>query len=286
MTMPGVQTRFREDRFSTVAKEEVKRFWDGRPCNLQGSPEAVGTRAYFRDIEARKYHVEPHIARFAEFERWRGKRVLEIGCGLGTDSVSFARAGARVTAVDLSERSVALARRRAGLEGLDIEFYVADAEELDKIVPPSRFDLVYSFGVLHHTPRPDRAIEQIHRYVGPGSVLKLMLYHRYSWKALSILWNHGHGAFWRLADLVARHSEAQEGCPISRTYSRGEVRRLLSGFDITEMWVDHIFPYKVSSYVRHQYPKVWFFRMLPPRVMRWLERRLGWHLCVSARVPE
>ncbi|MEE9285667.1 MAG: class I SAM-dependent methyltransferase [Dehalococcoidia bacterium] len=286
MAVRELETPDQRDRFSRVSIDEVRRFWDARPCNIRGSPREVGSRAYFDDLEARKYYVEPHIPRFAQYERWRGKRVLEIGCGLGADSVSFARAGAEVTAVDISQRSVELARRRAELYGLDIRFYVANAEELEQVVPVDRYDLVYAFGVLHHTPHPERAVEQLRRYVGPGSVVKLMLYHRFSWKAVSILATKGRCAFWRLGELVARYSEAQPGCPVTRTYSRKQVRQLLAGFEVTEMWVDHIFPYQINGYVRHQYPKVWPFRLLPPRVMGWLQRRLGWHLCVSARVPE
>ena len=82
--------------------QDVRRYWDKRPCNIRHSPQPVGTKQYFDEVETRKYFVEPHIPGFAEFERWRGKRVLEIGCGIGTDTMNFARHGARVTAVDLS----------------------------------------------------------------------------------------------------------------------------------------------------------------------------------------
>src|SRR5512132_3300903 len=92
---------------------DVQRYWDARPCNIRHSAKPVGTRAYFDEVEARKYFVEPHIPGFAEFERWRGKRVLEVGCGIGTDTINFARAGAEVTAIDLSERSLEIARKRA-----------------------------------------------------------------------------------------------------------------------------------------------------------------------------
>jgi 2-polyprenyl-3-methyl-5-hydroxy-6-metoxy-1,4-benzoquinol methylase len=269
--------------------ERVRQFWDQRPCNIRHSPREVGTREYFDEVEARKYFVEPHIPGFAQFDRWADKRVLEIGCGIGTDTINFARAGARVTAVDLSERSLDLARRRAVVCGLEdrITFVLADGEHLSSFVAPERYDLVYSFGVLHHTPHPERAIDEIRQhYLAPDGLLKLMLYHRFSWKVLGILLGEERGAFWRLGAAVARNSEAQTGCPVTYVYSRGDVRRLLGGFHVLEMWVDHIFPYRVEDYVRYRYAKARPFRWLPAPAMRTLERTLGWHLCVTARLAE
>lgn len=275
------------ESFAYVSIERVKEYWNQRPCNIRHSPSEVGTHQYFDEVEARKYFVEPHIPIFAEFPRWRGKRVLEIGCGIGTDTINFARAGAQVTAVDISEESVALARQRAEAFGLDnITFYCADAEELSATVPPAAYDLVYSFGVIHHTPRPERVIEQIGQYyVRPGSTLKIMVYHRYAWKVLWVLLTYGRGAFWRLDEIVARYSEAQIGCPVAYTYSRRQVAELLKGFEITDLWVDHIFSYRIPDYVQYRYVKVWYLRYLPQPVFRWLERNFGWHLCVTARVP-
>jgi SAM-dependent methyltransferase len=268
--------------------EQVQEYWDRRPCNIRHSPAPLGTREYSDQVEARKYFVEPHIPRFAEFERWQGKRVLEIGCGIGTDTINFAKAGADVTAVDLSGASLGVARRRVEALGLtNITFYQADAEELHRVVPPKPYDLVYSFGVIHHTPQPERVIEQIRRhYVAPGTTVKVMVYHRYAWKVLWILLMYGHGAFWRLSDLVARYSEAESGCPITYTYSRRDISRLLCGFEIADIRVDHIFPYRIPDYVQYRYIKVWYFRYMPGAFFRWLERHFGWHLCVTARVPE
>src|ERR1700730_11157807 len=118
--------------FTDVAINRVKEYWNARPCNIRHSTAPVGSRQYFDEVEARKYFVESHIPRFAEFERWRGKRVLEIGCGIGTDTINFARRGARVTAVDLSEKSLEVARQRVMEYGLEsqVQFYSANAEEL------------------------------------------------------------------------------------------------------------------------------------------------------------
>lgn len=270
------------ERRTTI--EEVRRFWDRRPCNVRHSPREPGTRTYFDEVEARKYFVEPHIPSFAEFPRWRGKRVLEVGCGIGTDTINFSRAGARVTAVDLSGRSLEIARRRAEVFGLAdrIRFVQGDAESLSRHVPPEPYDLVYSFGVIHHTPRPDRAVAEIRKYVRPGGTVKLMLYHRYATKVLGILLREGHGAVWRLDELAARHSEAQTGCPVTSLWTPGRVRTLLTGFRIRSMRVDHIFPYRVEDYVQYRYRRVWQYRWLPRPVFRALERLFGWHLLVDA----
>ena len=273
--------------FSDRSIEQVREYWNRRPCNLRHSPEPVGTRAYFDQVEARKYFVEPHIPGFAQFERWGGKRVLEVGCGLGTDTMNFARAGAQVTAVDLSSASLDLARRRAEVFGLQdrIRFVEANAERLSEFVTPSDYDLVYSFGVIHHTPHPERALDQIRRFFsGPGTVLKLMVYHRWSTKVVGILLREAHGAFWRLDEAVARNSEAQTGCPVTYTYTRSSLRQWVetSGFVVDELFADHVFPYRIPEYVQYRYAKAFPFNALPTPLMRAVERGFGWHLCVTA----
>jgi 2-polyprenyl-3-methyl-5-hydroxy-6-metoxy-1,4-benzoquinol methylase len=271
---------------SRIPIERVRTYWDSRPCNVRHSPRQVGSREYFDEVEARKYFVEPHIPAFAEFERWKGKQVLEIGCGIGTDTINFARHGAHITAVDLSEASLQIARQRAEVYGVrgKIDFYVGDAEHLSEIVPPRRYDLIYSFGVIHHTPHPHRVLGQLRQFVHSESTLKAMVYHRHSWKVLAILLRHGHGRFWRLEEVVSRHSEAQTGCPVTYTYRPSDVRRLLEscGFRVKQMSIDHIFPYEVSAYIRYRYEKEWYFKNLPHRAFRWLETHFGWHLCVTA----
>jgi SAM-dependent methyltransferase len=272
--------------FADVSIDEVRNYWDRRPCNIRHSPLPVGTAAYFDQVEARKYFVEPHIPGFAEFERWSGKSVLEIGCGIGTDTMNFARAGAKVTAIDVSAASVDLARKRADVFGLSdrIDFHIANAENLADHIPPRKYDLIYSFGVIHHSPHPEKIIEQIRsNFIGSGSTLKLMVYNRYSWKVFWMLLGE-RGRFWKLDDIVAKHSEAQTGCPVTYSYSTNSVRELIGEvFEIEDAFVDHIFPYRISKYVKHEYEKVWYFKFLPSSVFRALEKKLGWHLCVTAR---
>jgi len=270
--------------FSNIELEKVQNYWNARPCNIRHSPSLVGTQQYFDEVEARKYLVEPHIPLFAEFGKWKGKRVLEIGCGLGTDTINFARAGARVTAVDLSTESLTLAKKRAEVFGLDnITFHQANAEQLSDYVPVERYDLVYSFGVIHHTPHPDRVIEQIHKYLDMDSTFKIMVYHRNSWKVFWMFMKYGKKPGETLDELIARYSEAETGCPVTYSYSAESVGDFLKGFDILDTRIDHIFPYSIPEYKKYEYTKVWYFRYLPYALFRMMERRWGWHLCVTAR---
>jgi 2-polyprenyl-3-methyl-5-hydroxy-6-metoxy-1,4-benzoquinol methylase len=271
--------------FTKIKIQEVKDYWNARPCNVRHSPAEVGTEEYFNQVEARKYFVEPHIPGFAEFQSWRGKKVLEIGCGIGTDTINFARAGANVTAVDLSTESLKLAKRRAEVFGLDdrIQFFEANAERLSDFVEPEAYDLIYSFGVVHHSPRPEKIIAEIrNHFVIPGTKLKLMVYNRYSWKVWWMLLGENL-RFWDLDAIIAKHSEAQTGCPITYSYSRHSLKNLIGdGFTTNECFVDHIFPYKISKYVNYEYEMEWYFRMLPAGLFRWVEGKLGWHLCLTA----
>jgi 2-polyprenyl-3-methyl-5-hydroxy-6-metoxy-1,4-benzoquinol methylase len=269
----------------TKSVEDVRRYWDARPCNVRHSPKPVGSREYFEEVEARKYFVEPHIPGFAEFDRWAGKRVLEVGCGIGTDSINFARAGARLTAVDLSNESLQIARQRAEVMGVAdrIEFVQANAEDLTSALDGG-YDLVYSFGVIHHTPRPQRALEQIRALVAPRGTLKMMVYHRHSWKVFWIVATEGHGRITKTSELVAVHSEAQTGCPVTFSYTRREGRELVerTGFRVTNLRVDHVFPYRIRDYVEYRYVKEPYFRWIPEKAFRQFERRFGWHLLITA----
>jgi len=253
--------------------QTVQEYWDARPCNIRHSGKQVGSREYFDEVEKRKYFVEPHIPAFADFARWSGRRVLEVGCGIGTDTISFARAGARVTAVDLSEKSLALAAARATLFGLAdrIRFVHADAENLAAAIPREDYDLVYSFGVIHHTPHPRKAVESIRQCMSPHTELRLMIYAANSWKAAMI-------------DAGFDQPEAQAGCPIAYTYTAAESRELLAGFEILAMHQDHIFPYVIEKYLRYEYELQPWFKAMPVEMFRALERNFGWHRLIRARL--
>lgn len=272
----------------TPTLESVRSYWDSRPCNIRHSPEQLGTREYFDQVETRKYYVEPHIPKFAEFPKWDGLRVLEIGCGIGTDTINFARAGARVSAIDLSEESVKIAKQRAMMFGLQnrIRFYTGNAEDLRSYITAEDYDLIYSFGVIHHSPHPEKIVQELQHYTAEGTTLKLMIYNKLSWKVFWILMKWGIWEYplheWERA--VADYSEAQTGCPITFTYTKDQARALVedAGFTVKNIDVEHIFPYKIPEYIRYRYKKVWYFRVMPADMFAWLEHQIGWHLCITA----
>lgn len=259
--------------------DDVKNYWNARPCNIRHSTAEVGTKRYFDEVEARKYMVEPHIPGFAQFDRWKGKLVLEVGCGIGTDTINFLRAGAFVTAIDVSEESLKLTRRRAQIFGFDQHLAVVhgNAEELPQIVGYPAYDLIYSFGVLHHTPNPERAFAELVRFADRNTVFKLMVYNRNSAKVARLT----KGRLWR-DDLVARQSEAQTGCPVTYTYTAKSIEEALApNWKVTDQWVDHIFPYKIDDYVNYEYNKTLAAR-LPG--FHTAEKLFGWHRMVEARL--
>jgi SAM-dependent methyltransferase len=255
-----------------VSIETVAEYWNRRPCNIRHSPREVGSREYFDEVEERKYFVEPHIPGFAGFASWRDKRVLEVGCGLGTDAVNFARAGADYTGVELSEASLALARRRFEVFGLKGRLVPCNAEQLDQVAEPASYDLVYSFGVIHHTPNPAAVIRQVRKAIKQTGEFRLMLYARNSWKDAMI-------------EAGIDQPEAQSGCPIAFTYTQDEVRDLLAanGFAATSITQDHIFPYVVEKYVRYEYELQPWFAAMPRDMFRALEQRFGWHMLITAK---
>jgi len=263
--------------------EDVQAFWDRRPCNIRHSRQPLGTRGYFDEVERRKYFVEPHIPAFADFPRWKGKRVLEVGCGIGTDAVNFCRAGASLTAVDVSAESLKITAQRLTGYGLQADLHQADAEQLD-FLPDDHYDLVYSFGVLHHTPSPPAAFAHCARVLKPGGELRCMVYNSRSYKVLWAWLKYGcEGRGWRWRQAVRYHAEAQSGCPVVHMYANADIPALVRPLEVVRMWNDHIFPYVVSEYVQHRYRKLWYFRLLPAPVFRRLERTFGWHKLIIAR---
>lgn len=198
-------------------KEAVAAFWDAEAC---------GER-YGNDQERVRYELEPQIAGFAAFDEATGLDVLEIGVGMGADFVRWLRGGARASGVDLTERGVELTRSRAQVEGHHAEVRVADAEALP--FHDATFDLVYSWGVLHHTPDTARAFREAIRVLRPGGSLKVMIYHRHSWVAL-VAWVRFCLLRGRpLAPL--REAVSQIESPGTQAFTKREAESLLQGLE-------------------------------------------------------
>ena len=134
--------------------EDIKNFWNKRPCNIRHSDKEIGSKEYFYEVQKRRYFVEPHIKEFLDFDKWKGKNVLDLGCGIGTDAISFALAGANVDAIDISEKSLKIARKMIESWGLyNIRLLQWDLELLNTFLI-NHYDLIYSIGVIHHTLNP------------------------------------------------------------------------------------------------------------------------------------
>ena len=287
-------------------KEQVREFWQAHPCGTKFADAEAGTPEFFERVEEHRYRTEWHIPEAAGFAGARGLRVLEIGCGLGTDGAGFARAGARYTGVDLTEAAVSLARRRFELEGLPGEFRVADAEALP--FADGAFDLVYSHGVLHHTPDTERAVREVRRVLRPGGRAVVMLYHRDSYNyrvnirlfrrlGAGLLRNEAglrlahrltgepvdslreHAArlrrdpsrYFAPGEFLSRNTDGA-GNPLSRVYSRREARELFRDFARVRVAVHYL--------NKRRLPLVG--PLLPRALEARLASRWGWHLWVYA----
>ena len=246
---------------------DVIAYWDRQPCMSKTSAERPLSYEYSQQIRDRRLFVQPHIASFANASEWKGRRVLDAGCGIGIDSIWFAFAGADVIAVDCSMHSISLANKQAETWNLKIKFVRGNLEELVFPNLQKKFDLIWCFGVLHHTPHPDIALRQFRKFIAPDGKLRIMLYYRWSWKRL-----------------IREQYEAQAGCPIVQFYSKWEAEHLLyeAGFKVVSESVAHIFRYKIKQYKTGELVDLWYWRICPDFLFRWMERHFGTHLLIEA----
>jgi SAM-dependent methyltransferase len=287
-------------------KERVREFWQAHPCGTKFSDAEIGTPEFFERIEAHRYEKEWHIPEAAKFQSARGLRVLEIGCGIGTDGAQFARAGADYTGVDLTDAAIELAKKRFEFFGLEGNFRVADAEHLD--FADESFDLVYSHGVLHHTPDIAAAVREIHRVLKPGGRAMVMLYHRGSYNyrvGIRVLRRAGSGllkseagiklinvltgepmddlreraALMRSSrngdfspDELLNESTDGAGNPLARVFSRREARELFKEFRGVELR---------TYFLNKRFIPI-VGNLLPRSVESALAARWGWHLWIYA----
>jgi len=248
----------------------IKNYWNNRPCNVRHSNKDIGTKEYFEEVTKRKYFVEPHIPKFASFDKWSNKKVLEIGCGIGTDAISFLQNGADYYGIDISDESIKIAKKRLSLYNYDSNrLFCINAENLLDLFEQESFDLIYSFGVIHHMSDPIVVIDIIHKLLKKDAIFKLMLYSKESWKNYMI-------------EVGLDQYEAQNGCPVANTYTEEEIRNLLHKFNILSIHKDHIFPYNVEEYKKYNYVLEKWFEYMDPLMFKQLEKKLGFHTLIEA----
>ena len=207
-------------------KQQVHDFWNDAACGENLYLQSTD-RAGYEAQAAERYRLEPQILPFADFDSTRSKKVLEIGVGLGADHQKFAASGADLYGIDLTERAVEHTQRRLELFGLTSRLAVGDGENLQ--FPDETFDIVYSWGVLHHSPDTAKAIDEVFRILKPGGGAKIMVYHKWSMVGLMLWLRYAllTGRPWRsLCDVYATHLES----PGTKAFSHTEARQLLSKF--------------------------------------------------------
>jgi len=245
-----------------ASADEVRAYWDRHIHDLEITRHPVGSRGFFDDLD--QYHFEKlhHLLRLVPFDGYRGRSVLEVGCGAAVDLARFARGGAVVTGVDISPSAIDLARANFEQQGLRGDFRVANGERLP--FADDAFDLVYAHGVVQYTADPQRLVDECRRVLRPGGAAIFQVYNRVSWlNALSKLMNVG-----------LEHKDA----PVLVKYSIGEFRRLLRGFRTVRI-VPERFPVKSRLHggwkgALYNGLFVRTFNLVP----RPFVRRFGWHL--------
>jgi len=239
--------------------EQVRAFWEKGPCGTGGpivGDAVIGTREWYDRIEQHRYTVEPMIHAVAQFTRHRGKKMLEVGVGAGTDHLQWARAGCECYGVDLTDAAIETTRERLALHGLASNLRRTDAESLP--FADASFDLVYSWGVIHHSERPQKIVGEIHRVLKPGGMFVGMVYGRRSphvfkvWVRQALL----RGRPWRsAADVIWHHVESIG----TKSYTVKEAHQLFGVFSGREI-APAITPYDTShwpSWISRFFPSQW-----------------------------
>jgi ubiquinone/menaquinone biosynthesis C-methylase UbiE len=207
-------------------KKHVRDHWEEESCGIRYG-DSQDRLTWFRQVADNRYKLEPYISSFARFPEAQGKWVLEIGVGAGTDFMQWCRQAQHATGIDLTDAGIALTRERLLLEGVPesrFSLRTADAEALP--FPNNSFDIVYSWGVLHHTPRTDVAYNEVHRVLRPGGTMRTMIYHVPSWTGLMLWIIHGLGRGrigLGLKDVIYRHLES----PGTKAYTFDEAKDLV-----------------------------------------------------------
>ncbi len=265
-------------------KLEIQKQWDKDPCGASTATEQTpGTLDFYRAVRDYRYNVyAPWFDQVVCFEKWQDKDILEIGVGLGSDHFRFARGGNRMTALDLSQEHLRQTQRHLELEGLTTTPVYGDAEKIP--FADESFDVVYAFGVLHHTPDTEAAIAEINRVLRPGGTAIIGLYHRNSWFFwIQTLFVNGllQGGLWRwgwrrLLSQIEYRKDLNSAVPLVKLYSCHQVHQLLSAFSQVNLTTCHV---EASHFWRfHRFFRHWSRERL--------ERRLGkggWYILAQAQ---
>ena len=252
-------------------EQEIKDYWNRQPCNVKHGTSEVGTREFFEEVTAKRFKAEPHNLDFPQFHQWRGKRVLEIGCGIGTDAEQFAKNGAHYVGIDLSNESLELSKQRFRVFELEGEFHNIDMTDLEALEKLGKFDLVYSYGVIHHFPNIERIVDNVHDILNTNGEFKFMVYAKNSWKYAMI--RKGLDQF-----------EAQSDCPYAEAFTGEEIHQLLGKkFTVERLRQAHCFMYNVEKYKQGKFELEPWFEAMPELMREAVKEYLGWHLLVKAR---
>jgi ubiquinone/menaquinone biosynthesis C-methylase UbiE len=259
-------------------KEEVRSFWNAAPCGAR----YMGSSDDFDGHTLERYRLEPHITRFAGFAEAKGLRILEIGVGMGSDYLAWLQAGALATGVDLSENSVRSARRRCELAGHTPDLHVADAESLP--FSDNSFDVVYSYGVMHHSPDTARCLHEAWRVLKPGGQVRIMIYHHPSLTGLMLWLRFGMPRRKTLRQSVYDYLES----PGTKSYTHKEARSLATDFQGVTM-EQVLSPGDLMMNKPSQRFQSWGYRMIwkcyPRSLVKRFARRFGLFLLITGRKP-
>jgi len=258
------------------AKDRVRDFWNADPCGSRYLGDRTDLDAHGRA----RYELEPHIRAFAGFAQSSGQRVLEIGVGMGADYLEWLKAGAQATGVDLSSVSVERAKVRCERAGYVPDLRICDAEHLP--FPDATFDIVYSYGVMHHSPNTPQCIREAWRILKPGGVLRIMIYHHPSFTGFMLWLRYGFLRGKSLRQSVHDHLES----PGTKSYTREEGRSMLQGFDQIEFQQvfspgDLLLNEPSQRFQSLAYRIIW--RLFPRFLVRAFGMKLGLFLLISAR---
>ena len=251
---------------SVDAVARVRDYWNTHIHDLAITTHPIGTKGFFDELEQYRFEKLDYLPRLINFQGFRGMSLLEVGCGVGTDLVRFAKGGAVVTGIDLSEQAVDLCRQNLAVNGVQGDVQVMDGEQM--AYPENAFDVAYAHGVIQYTLDPHAMITEIYRVLKPGGTAILMVYNRYSWL-------NGMSKMMRVG---LEHDDA----PAFRTFSRREFQALLQPFQRFRI-IPERFP--VPSRLHHGWKALLYNRFFVPGfniLPRWLTRTLGWHLMATA----